>query len=102
MALLGPNGAGKTTILLTIAGALSPTSGEMTWFGRQMPRALHQRAKAGFALVAEDRSVFMSLTVKANLALGQGDPELALELFPELVPLLGRTVGRLSGGEQQI
>ena len=33
VALLGPNGAGKTTTLQMLLGALTPTSGEITYFG---------------------------------------------------------------------
>ncbi len=33
-ALIGPNGAGKTTTLLTLAGELPPTSGEVRWLGK--------------------------------------------------------------------
>ena len=44
VALLGPNGAGKTTALLTLAGHLRPSSGEVWYQGR--------RADAGAARLA--------------------------------------------------
>jgi ABC-type branched-subunit amino acid transport system ATPase component len=44
----------------------------------------------------------MGLSAEANLRLGRGPVATALELFPELTPLLKRRAGLLSGGEQQI
>jgi branched-chain amino acid transport system ATP-binding protein len=100
--LLGANGAGKTTTLRAIAGALPVTSGEVLLRGRATKAPLHRRARAGVGLVTEERSVFMGLTAQANLRLGRGRVADALEMFPELHPLLGRRAGLLSGGEQQI
>lgn len=46
--------------------------------------------------------MFMQLTAGGNLRLGRGEMADALELFPELEPLLRRKAGLISGGEQQI
>ena len=100
--LLGANGAGKSTTLLTLAGWLKPLSGEVLWKGQRTTSFLDRRAKMGSALITEDRSVFMGLTVEANLRVGKADKEQAMSLFPELKPLLKRKAGVLSGGEQQI
>jgi branched-chain amino acid transport system ATP-binding protein len=102
VALLGPNGAGKTTTLLTMAGVLSPLSGQVLFDGKPTKSPLNRRAKRGLALVPEERSVFMKLSAHDNLRLGRGPRQKALELFPELEPLLRRKAGQLSGGEQQI
>jgi sulfate-transporting ATPase len=102
LALLGPNGAGKTTTLLTLAGVLTPLGGEVLWRGQEIHDPLYRRVARGIGLVTEERSVFFGLTVEANLRLGRGDPQVALELFPELVPLRRRKAGLLSGGEQQM
>jgi ABC-type branched-subunit amino acid transport system ATPase component len=102
VALLGPNGAGKTTTLLTLAGALQPQAGTVELFGRPTRSPLHQRARSGLILVPEQRAVFASLTTAGNLRLGRGGIDKAVSLFPELVPLLPRRAGLLSGGEQQI
>jgi sulfate-transporting ATPase len=102
VALLGPNGAGKTTTILTLAGALRPLSGQVLWHGIPSKKPLYRRARTGLGLVTEERSVFAKLTAEANLRLGRGDLTEALELFPELGPLLNRKGGLLSGGEQQI
>jgi branched-chain amino acid transport system ATP-binding protein len=102
VALLGPNGAGKSTTLLTVAGELPSIGGQVRWFGVPMTTPLHKRARAGLAFVPEERSILKSLTVRDNLLLGSGGLDLAVELFPELVPLMGRKAGLLSGGEQQM
>jgi len=100
--LLGANGAGKTTTLLALSGDLPALSGEI-WFDGKLTRdPLYRRARHGLALVTEDRSVFMSLSVRDNLRVGRCDIEFALDLFPELRPLLKRRVSFLSGGEQQM
>jgi branched-chain amino acid transport system ATP-binding protein len=46
--------------------------------------------------------VFRNLTTLENLRLGRGSLEAALDLMPELLPLLPRRAGLLSGGEQQM
>jgi branched-chain amino acid transport system ATP-binding protein len=102
IALLGPNGAGKTTTLLTLGGDLPALAGEVTVRGRTGHAPLHRRAREGLSFVTEERSVFMRLTVAENLRVGRCDKARALELFPELEPLMDRTAGLLSGGEQQI
>jgi branched-chain amino acid transport system ATP-binding protein len=102
VALLGPNGAGKTTTLRTLAGALRPLGGEVLLNGRPTRAPLHRRSRQGLAYVPEERSVFMGLTAAENLRVGDGRPERALELFPELRPHLKRRAGLLSGGQQQI
>jgi branched-chain amino acid transport system ATP-binding protein len=102
VALLGPNGAGKSTTLLALSGDLPLQGGEVRFNGRRDERPLHQRARAGLAFATEERSVFMGLTVRDNLRLGRGSVSDALELVPELRPLLRRRAGLLSGGEQQM
>jgi ABC-type branched-subunit amino acid transport system ATPase component len=102
VALLGPNGAGKTTTMLTLAGELRPQGGEVSWLGEQRSAPLHRRARRGLGFVSEERSIFTGLTVKQNLAVGGCAIRPAVELFPELAPLLSRRAGLLSGGEQQM
>jgi branched-chain amino acid transport system ATP-binding protein len=102
VALLGPNGAGKTTTLLTLAGALPPIAGTISFGGDARPASLFVRARQGVALVPEERSVIMGLSTADNLRLGGVSPEIAVGVFPELGPLMKRTAGLLSGGEQQM
>lgn len=100
--LLGANGAGKTTTLKTLAGALPALKGDVILDGRRTKAPLHRRARTGVLLVPEERSIFMQLTTRANLRLGRGPVERALEIFPELREHLGRKAGLLSGGQQQM
>ena len=101
VALLGANGAGKTTTLLALAGVLAPLAGSVSWLGRSERKPLHIRAREGLGFVPEARSVIPSLTTMENLRLGRGEPDVAIELLPELKRLIGRKAGLLSGGEQQ-
>jgi NitT/TauT family transport system ATP-binding protein len=63
--LLGPSGCGKSTLLSTMAGFLSPTSGEITIDGEAVlgpdPRRI---------FVFQERGVFPWLTVEGNIAFG--------------------------------
>jgi branched-chain amino acid transport system ATP-binding protein len=102
LAILGPNGAGKTTTLLTLSGELAPVGGMLKVDGRVSKQPLHRRAARGLSFVTEERSVFMGLSVADNLRLGRCAVDLSVELFPELAPLMKRTAGLLSGGEQQM
>jgi sulfate-transporting ATPase len=102
VALIGSNGAGKTTTLRALAGQLPLLAGEVWWNDRPWTAPMHERARHGLAFVPEGRSVFVNLSVAANLRLGGGQAADALALFPELQPLLSRRGGLLSGGEQQI
>ena len=102
VALIGPNGAGKTTTLLTLAGELPPISGEVVFRGAATKAPLFRRARRGLGFVTEERSVFMQLSTADNLRLARVSPADAIDLFPELGPLMRRTAGLLSGGEQQM
>lgn len=63
--LLGPSGCGKSTLLNTMAGFLSPTSGEITVDGEAVlgpdPRRI---------FVFQERGVFPWLTVEGNIGFG--------------------------------
>ena len=102
VALIGPNGAGKTTTLLTLAGELPVISGDVLFRGTPTKAGLFRRARRGMGFVTEERSVFMALTAEENLRVAGVRRADAIALFPELEPLMGRTAGLLSGGEQQM
>ena len=102
VAVLGPNGAGKTTSLLTLAGALPSLGGTIRWKGEPTSAPLHRRVGGGLGVIPEERSVTSRLSVRDNLRIGQGPVDHALEIFPELKPLLRRRAGLLSGGEQRM
>jgi branched-chain amino acid transport system ATP-binding protein len=108
-ALLGANGAGKTTTLSTVAGLLRPLAGDVRLEGRSLRGLRGDRvARAGVALVPDDRGVFGQLTVREHLRLAgsrrgaRARLREACALFPALEPLAERRAGFLSGGEQQM
>jgi len=90
VALLGPNGAGKTTTILTVAGELTPLGGNVRCLGLDGNTSLHERARAGLALVTENLRVFRTAA------------DAVVSVFPELASHLDRRVGLLSGGQQQM
>jgi ABC-type branched-subunit amino acid transport system ATPase component len=100
--LLGPNGAGKTTTILTLAGELRPLGGKVRCLGLEGNPTLHHRARAGLALVTDERAVFMRMTVRDNIRVFRTTPGAVIELFPELEPHIDRPVALLSGGQQQM
>jgi branched-chain amino acid transport system ATP-binding protein len=102
VALIGPNGAGKTTTLLTLAGELPAISGDVVFRGVVTKAPLFQRARRGMGFVTEERSVFMALSAEENLRVAGVSRADAVDIFPELELLMGRTAGLLSGGEQQM
>ncbi len=103
VALLGPNGAGKTTALLTIAGYLPPIAGTVRYANASTGRRrAFKLARAGLAMIPEDRGLIGSLTVHENLALIRKRRRDPFELFPVLATLRHRRAGLLSGGEQQM
>ena len=112
--LLGLNGAGKTTTVSTIAGLLRPTSGRVTFDGKQLgKKPPSSRVKSGIALCPEGRRIFPRLTVRQNLRLGAWSQrrhtravkqqfEQVLDYFPRLAEREDQVAGTLSGGEQQM
>ena len=100
--LLGANGAGKSTTLMALVGLLRLSAGTVELHGRPTRAPLHQRSRQGLAYVPEQRGIFRDLTTRENLRLGRGSLEAALEIMPELRPLMDRRAGLLSGGEQQM
>ncbi|WP_318207024.1 MULTISPECIES: ATP-binding cassette domain-containing protein [unclassified Streptomyces] len=98
--LLGRNGSGRTTALRALAGTVRLSAGRVLWRGADVTRLpAHERARRGLCFVPDLQAVYAGLTVAENLALtspGAGPP------YPELLPLLDRTAGTLSGGERRM
>ena len=113
VALIGSNGAGKTTTLRTISGLMHPSSGSITFDGREITRTSPEKiVGVGICQSPEGRRLFPRMTVKDNLLMGayirndrQGintDMERVFVLFPRLKERLTQIAGTLSGGEQQM
>jgi branched-chain amino acid transport system ATP-binding protein len=109
--ILGHNGMGKTTLLKALMGFLPATGGSVRFEGKDVTAAEpYHRARLGLGYVPQGREIFPALTVHDNLRMGCAKQNGAeqdiiaevLEEFPRLKPLLERSGGALSGGEQQL
>ncbi|MFT5644363.1 MAG: ABC-type uncharacterized transport system ATPase subunit [Janthinobacterium sp.] len=70
-AVLGENGAGKSTLMKIIYGSVKPDAGRVLWNGEQVRIAHPAQARAlGIAMVFQHFSLFDTLTVVENIALG--------------------------------
>ena len=68
--LIGPNGSGKSTLMKCVAGAEIPTSGTVTFDGRDISQASPaERARAGMSLKFQITSVLPALTLYDNILL---------------------------------
>ncbi len=109
--IVGRNGAGKTTLLKTIAGLITPTKGDILFDGGSVVGEPPERlARSGFRFVAQDKRVFSTLSVRANIALaahGSQTPieeawSKAVQLYPKLDEFRALPAGLLSGGQREI
>ena len=58
-AIIGPNGAGKTTLFGCLTGAVRPTGGRITLFGRDVTGlAEHRRAAMGIGRTYQITNLF--------------------------------------------
>lgn len=107
--IIGPNGSGKSTLLKTIFGLTKIYEGKIVFEGQNISRLRPDTLiKKGISYVLQGRSVFPSLTVLENLALGtyvtkdtERTPEI-LRRFPRLQERRNQKAGTLSGGEQRM
>ena len=110
-AVLGENGAGKSTLMKIIYGAVKADEGEIVWNGRSV--AIESPAAArhlGIGMVYQHFSLFETLTVVENIALGL-DEKFDLNVLSKRVIEVSekyglpidpkRTVYSLSVGERQ-
>ncbi len=110
LGILGHNGMGKTTLLKAVMGLLPCSAGTIRLDGRPIERLpAEARARLGLGYVPQGRQIFSGLSVRDNLRFAAAAKGLAgatldeaLHDFPELVRLLDRPGGALSGGEQQL
>lgn len=66
--ILGPSGSGKTSLLFILAGLLKPSSGQVLFDGRVLPRKEEERAQ-NFGFVFQNVHLIGHLTVAQNIAL---------------------------------
>ncbi|MCW3473588.1 ABC transporter ATP-binding protein [Limobrevibacterium gyesilva] len=110
-ALLGENGAGKSTLVKIIYGVAAPDAGEILWQGRAVAISDPNAARAlGIGMVFQHFSLFETLTVAENIALGLGTRQDMAALAARLRDVAaryglavdpGRHVHHLSVGERQ-
>lgn len=112
-AVLGRNGAGKTTAVKAVCGLLPAVTGTVTLDGVVLTgQPAHKIVRNGVGYVPQGRELFPGLSVLDNLELGAytvrdsrriaAALESVFDAFPALADKRKRTVGSLSGGEQQM
>lgn len=66
--LLGPNGAGKTTAFYMTIGLIRPDQGEVYFKEQNITNLpIHKRAQLGFGYLAQEPSIFRTLSVEENI-----------------------------------
>jgi len=120
IALLGDNGAGKSTLVKIISGGMEPSSGTMSFEGRDFrPRSPSQAKAAGIETVYQDLSLCTNVDVVANFFMGRELTKsiLGVKVLDEArmeeqvakamanagtrIPSLRSKVEHLSGGQRQ-
>src|SRR5690606_34974321 len=111
--LIGPNGAGKSTLLRLFTRQLAPASGRVLLDGRELERFGRFELARRVALVSQEPEVPVGFTVAETVAMGRA-PHVGLLGAPGpedervvaaalaatgMLPLAGRRVETLSGGE---
>jgi iron complex transport system ATP-binding protein len=115
LAIIGPNGAGKTTLMRAVGGIQPVQSGKITIAGQDLSRLSAAQRARRLAMVPQARDLPGSFSVYQTVLLGRtpylswlgqassldhAQTHLALERT-HLLPLAGRLICELSGGEQQ-
>ncbi len=107
--LIGPNGAGKSSLLKVMAGAISPTHGQVRLNGRELNRLSITKLSQYRAVLSQSVYLGFPLTVSEVVALGLQQKntypkermliEGALEKT-QMIKLADRSFLQCSGGEQ--
>jgi ABC-2 type transport system ATP-binding protein len=107
---LGANGAGKSTTIRMLCGLLRPTGGHARVAGHDVDRE-PERVKAGIGYMSQRFSLYLDLTVRANLeffasAYGAHGRTLELRIGEmlermQLTSIQDEVTGSLPGGMQQ-
>jgi len=98
---------GKSTLLLSLLGLTTRHGGVIRYLENDISHwPAYKRARAGLALVPQEREIFKSLSVEENLQVSaMGDAwtlERVYDLFPRLAERRRNLGNQLSGGEQQM
>jgi lipopolysaccharide export system ATP-binding protein len=110
--LLGPNGAGKTTTFYMTVGLIKPDDGDVYLNEEKITKLpMYKRAQLGLGYLAQEASIFRTLTVEDNLKavlemtkLSKADQADKLESLLEEFGLnrVRKSLGNvLSGGERR-
>lgn len=110
--LLGPNGAGKSTAFYMTIGLIKPDGGMVRFNGQDVTSLpMHKRARRGMGFLAQEPSIFPTLTVEENILAVLEQKRMSkserrerlLELLAELnLESLAKRKGQtLSGGERR-
>ncbi len=110
--LLGPNGAGKTTAFYMVMGLIRPDAGKVIFQGKDITYLpIHERARKGMGYLAQEPSIFRTLTVEENiLSILETLPLSKYERLERLEALLAelhleklakKKASSLSGGERR-
>jgi lipopolysaccharide export system ATP-binding protein len=109
--LLGANGAGKSTVFRMAVGLLKPDSGKISFVDQDVTQAaMHRRAHLGMGYLAQEPTVFTSLSVADNVRIVLEQYHPRSEIAGRLDGLLGELnlrhlaesrAASLSGGERR-
>jgi len=110
--LLGPNGAGKTTAFYMTVGLIQPDDGHVFMNGQETTDLpVHARARLGMGYLAQEPSVFRTLSVEDNiliiletLPLSKAEKKQRLAALLRELHLEGlakKKASSLSGGERR-
>ena len=100
--LTGPTASGKTTLLELIAGALTPTGGEIRVSDVDVTFTAPELRSVG--LVPQHGYLFPHLNVRQNMEYGASDRSAVSDVARRfgVDHLMDRSVASLSGGERQL
>ena len=105
-ALIGPNGAGKTTFVSMLIGRLPPSSGSITFEGRDVTALpAPKRVGLGMAYTFQITSIFTGLSVAENVRLAARLRDVSPTEALDRVGLAGQgdaLAGDLSYGHQRL